>query len=170
MGEGWVVRRKRFVLPFGLGVFAGVALGFAAGLVYLSVYRSSGGEPWEEWKYPGATDSSSSGVGGGRFMGPGSIVRGVIQHTPDSFDDVVRHYSVKLGMTRFNMTGGAGAFARRGAGGGIEQVIYLSDGQPRKVKTQAFATRGMSGSVVVFISRADGEDQTQVFLYSLPRQ
>ena len=62
-----------------------------------------------------------------------------------------------------------------GRSSGTETVVYMGDnatagGRPRPVKTQAFARRTRGGSVVVFITRADGEDHTHITLYWLPRQ
>src|SRR5262245_36273096 len=98
MPEGLVVARKRFALPFGLGLLAGVAFGFAAGLVYLTFHRSVTMGAMEDWMCPGATSSSTSGAGVGSPFGPPLTTRGSMQATTDSFEAVAQHYAQKMGV------------------------------------------------------------------------
>jgi hypothetical protein len=171
MTEGLVVRRKRFGLPFALGLLAGVAFGFAAGLAYLTFHRSVTAGALEDWHYPGATSTSTSGAGVGSPFGPPLMTRGSMQMTTDSFDDVTAHYAKKMGVNS-NLQSGSTSGSRAS---GSESVTYHVDNHgptrgPRPMKSQAFARRERGGSVVVFITRADGEDHTHVLLYWLPRQ
>jgi hypothetical protein len=166
MPEGLVVRRKRFGLPFALGLLTGLALGFAAGLAYLTFHRAVTGGSLEDWHYPGATSTSTSGAGVGSPFGPPLMTRGSMQATTDSFTDVAQFYATKMGMNL--PSSGTGSRAS-----GTESVTYQADSTgprgPRPVKSQAFARRERGGSVVVFITRADDEDHTHVLLYWLPR-
>jgi hypothetical protein len=166
MPEGLVVRRKRFGLPFGLGLLAGLAFGFAAGLAYLTFHRAVTVGALEDWHYPGASSTSTSGAGVGSPFGPPLMTRGSMQTTPDSFEQVLQHYALKMNVS--TATSGSGSRAS-----GNESVTYQSDSRgprgPRPVKSQAFARRERGGSVVVFITRADGEEHTHVLLYWLPR-
>jgi hypothetical protein len=168
MPEGLVVRRKRFGLPFALGLLAGVAFGFAAGLAYLTFHRSVTAGALEDWHYPGATSTSTSGAGVGSPFGPPLMTRGSMQMTTDSFDNVTAHYATKMGLIS-----SPGSVSGSRASGN-ESVTYHADNTgprgPRPMKSQAFARRERGGSVVVFITRADGEDHTHVLLYWLPRQ
>jgi len=169
MPEGLVVRRKRFGLPFALGLLAGLAFGFAAGLAYLTFHRAVTGESLEDWHYPGATSTSTSGAGVGSPFGPPLMTRGSMQTTTDSFADVAAHYAKKAGVdVQSVQASGSGSRAS-----GESSVSYQADSHgprgPRPMKSQAFARRDRGGSVVVFITRADGEDHTHVSLYWLPR-
>src|SRR5437899_10351642 len=101
MPEVMVLKRKQFTLPFGLGLLAGLAFGFAGGLVYISFHRTVTAGDWQEWKYTGARDGASAGAGGG--YGPLGIrgtapAAGALQTTTDSFDEVANFYASKIGV------------------------------------------------------------------------
>lgn len=167
MPEGLVVRRKPFILPFGLGLVAGLAFGFAAALAYLTFHRAVTSAALEDWQYPGATSTSTSGAGVGTPFGPPLMTRASMQWTTDSFADVSAHYAKKM---RVNVpASGSGSQAS-----GDASVSYNADNNgargPRPFKSLAFARRERGGSVVVFITRADDEEHTHVILYWLPRQ
>jgi hypothetical protein len=164
MPDGLVVRRKRFTLPFGLGLLAGVALGFAAGLAYVTFHRAVTAGSLEDWMYPGATSTSSTGAGVATPFGPPMMTRGSMQTTTDSFTDVAQHYATRMGVSL--PASGSGSRAS-----GDSSVTYHADSQgpegPRPMKSQAFARRERGGSVVILITRADGEDDTHILLYWL---
>jgi hypothetical protein len=166
MPEDMVVRRKRFTLPFALGLLAGLAFGFAAGLAYLTLHRTVTTDALENWHYPGATSTSTSGAGVGSPFGPPIMTHASMQTTRDSFEQVAQHYAQKMKVSM--PTSGSGSRSS-----GSESVSYQSDSRgprgPRPVKSQSFARREPGGSVVVFITRADGEEDTHILVYSLPR-
>jgi len=167
MPEGLVVRRKRFTLPFGLGVLAGLAFGFAGGLAYLTLHQTVTMGALEDWQYPGATSTSSSGSGVGTPFGPPIMTRGSKQTTTDAFDDVATHYAKKMGV---NLTPGTASGSQASAGASVSYHVDNAGSRgARPVKSLAFARRERGGSVVVFITRADGEEETHILLYSLPR-
>ena len=101
----------------------------------------------------------------GSPFGPPLTTRGSMQSTTDSFTDVAQHYAKKMGVSV--PANGSGSRAS-----GDASVTYQADNQgprgPRPVKSQAFARRERGGSVIVFITRADGEEHTHILLYSLP--
>src|SRR5439155_24535006 len=109
-----------------------------------------------------------SGAGSGMPFGSPIITRGAIQETTDPFEQVANYYARKMGIN-LPTVGGSGSQSS-----GSECVTYQSDNYgprgPRPVKVQSFDRRAPGGSVVVFITRADGEEHTHVILYWLPRQ
>jgi len=168
MPEGLVKRRKPFTLPFGLGLLAGLAFGFAAALAYVTIHRFVTAGTLEDWQYPGATSTSTTGAGVGTPFGPPLTTRGSMQTTADSFEDVTSHYAKKMGVNS-NLTAGSTSGSTASGSG---SVTYLVDNTgpkgARPVRSRAFVRREPGGSVVVFITKADSEWDTHILLYWLP--
>jgi len=155
---------------FTVGLWIGYSFGFRSGLV-ASTTAAAAEKPadWQEWKYPGITVEVSTSRGmEGHILG--QVIRPqvcFIGTTPDEFDKVVAHYAEKCPESRL-----PAEFGTEGVRGTVVQSNQLDDSctstrrgnPPRPVKLKGFAVQTASYSLVVIISRAEGEKETHILL------
>jgi hypothetical protein len=116
----------------------------------------------KEWSYPG--DCVIQELGRPRPVGPefdeiAARLGWRVSTTADPFDKVVEHYSVLAGMGKL----------RPGAGGGNDQASLLTFSHGRPVQLAVISRRYDMLAVTVIVSRAEGEERTQIeLIYNRP--